>query len=638
MMRAVFLIALVLAPMAPLRAAAMGASDVHDLDELRTLAERHYDLSAHDAILLLECEEISIQPNGDRRTRIHRVAWIGTEIGIRDHADLRIPYNSATSTMRVAALRTWRDDRWWPMEPALNPTAIVETLPFEIENADDYTAMREMMLLHDGVELPCIVETAYVIEERGAAAEGAEGLWIFAKADPAVRSCFVLDVPEGSSLSFHTENGAPKPEISRAGDGMVTYEWKMEPVDRLGVPRLADPACYAPYVTWSTWNDWSALGARISSSIDGAAALSDALSDTLSERLRHELSPASKARNVVDFVNESTRPVRYDDLFWAFSPRPASRTWETAYGHRLDRTVLAAALLREAGLVAEPIYVSAGFGEIDGEIPCLSRFGGLALWVSGEQLSALYDPMEGTLADGPGATFGRTVWRPGIDEIPRVDPSPNAPNEVSHLELLLTLEPDDEGGWSGSGFFSADGLFSPHHEMVGLGSEAIDHLGAVAGSVLPGAEVGKYNPETFTRGLVTLGFELTIAAEDPDDQGRVRVTIGDPSGGIRDQLPSDVNAYDAHRGSPVVLAGKMAQRVRLRLKVGEREVVYRPEGRELENDAGRLAIHVEAEDGWVTVSRELLFSTTRVASETWPDLRALLLAESDAAGRTILIK
>ena len=171
----------------PVSAQDMGTSQGYDLDALWSSARSQHDPATEDAIVLLEARKITIAANGNEVTRVHRIVWIGTAIGIRSYADLRVPWNSATSTLNVVALRTWRDGRWWPDASNVSETAVVETLPYAVALADDYTSLRETMLLHDGVELPCIMETVYEIETRGAAAAGADGRWVFPQRDPAIR-------------------------------------------------------------------------------------------------------------------------------------------------------------------------------------------------------------------------------------------------------------------------------------------------------------------------------------------------------------------------------------------------------------------------------------------------------------------
>ncbi len=628
---------LLLIPALLLSAGPMGVSGGFDLDRLWAQAKEQFDLSAHDAVLLLESRHVAISTSGDLTTRVHRVVWIGTEHGIESHADLRIPYNSAVSNFTVTALRTWRDGRWWPHESEISETAVVETLPFAMASADDYTTMRETMLLHDGVEIPCIMETAYEITERGTAG-GSDGLFVFSRSDPAVLSEFVLATPSGEPLRYVSGNGAPERAVMSDDGKTVIHTWKMENLESLGAPHIAVPTAYAPHVVWSTWDDWSALGGTIVSSFDEAAVLDQAIADTLAGKIKHEPSLASKARKVVDLINEYTRSIHYDSRFWQFSPRPASRTWETAYGHSLDRAVLAAALFREAGLEAEPMLRSTGPGGIAHDIPGFAHFEEIAVFVSGGGLMAFYDPSNGTLHDGPRSLDHRIVWKPKTTDTPPVLPVLAGREAENHFDLILTLRAGEEGAWAGTGFLHADGAYCPYDEMAGLGGEALSLIKGIAGSVLPGTEVNGYNPEVFESATVTVGFDVTWKPVEKDELGRTRLVIGDPAGGITTSLPSDVRLYHEDRGSPVTIPGYHSQRVRLRLETAGREIVYAPEARQIENETGSWILSVEQEDGWVTIDRSLVLHCATVAPAEWPLLRALLLEEADAANRTILMK
>jgi hypothetical protein len=631
--------AVLLLPVGALHAQDMGTSGGYDLDQLWDRARQQFDPDGQDAIVLLEARRIDVLAVDYVRIRVRRVVWIGTAVGIRGYADLRIPWNSATSTLTVTTLRTWRDGAWWPDEQFVSPTAVVETVPYAVAQADEYTSMRETMLLHDGVELPCIVETAYEIEERVSGGHGTDELWVFAQRDPAALVEYVVTVPARASLSFHSGNGAPDPTVTSGGDRTAFYSWAMENVGPLGTPLVSNPAGYKPYVVWSTWNNWSALGRKIVSSFDGAAVAGNALSDTLDARLKHEPSAASRARAVAAYVDESTRSIHYDSQFWMFSPRPAARTWETAYGHGLDRAVLAAALFRRAGLDAQPVFRSAGpGGGINQEVPGLSGFRSVEVWVQGDGFRALYDPAAGTLSDRPQPLYGRVMWRPGVEEAPDMGTGGGGDAADSRFELLLTLEPCEKDGWIGTGYFRADGVFSPHGDMAGLEGEALEVIRKVAASVLPGAKVNNYNPELFERGRVAVGFDLTVGTGDPDGHGRTEITAGKPVGGIADHLPADVHLYNERRGSPVLLPGVMTQRVRIRLKTGGREVAQLPEAVELVNGTGRYTVSADHTGGWVVVERTLTLNAGTVAPASWTELRTLLLEEDDYIGRTVLLK
>ena len=321
-------------------------------------------------------------------------------------------WNTATSELSVLSLRTWREGVWWPHETEISETAVVATIPYAVRSADDYTTMRETMLLHDGIELPCIVETLYEIRQEPRGVAGDDGGWTFARHDPCVVSRFDLSVPIEAEAAFESVGGAPEPATGRTLEHGVGYTWTMEMLERLPRPLIADPASLAPHVLWSTWPGWHALGEALVEHMDDAAVLSEALRDSVRKLVRNDPDARSRAGSIADFVSETTRAVRYPDRFWAFSPRAAVRTWETAYGHRLDRAALAAALFREVGCDVVPVYTGAGLSErVPESVPSLTRFGGLSLWIEAEGLRALYDPASSRLTDGDRSLDARTVWR-----------------------------------------------------------------------------------------------------------------------------------------------------------------------------------------------------------------------------------
>jgi len=80
----------------------MGTSRGHDLDALWAQAQKTFDITTHDAVLLLESRHETINENGGRRTLVHRVVWIGTPPGMRAHADLRVPWFQGASAEDLA--------------------------------------------------------------------------------------------------------------------------------------------------------------------------------------------------------------------------------------------------------------------------------------------------------------------------------------------------------------------------------------------------------------------------------------------------------------------------------------------------------------------------------------------------------
>lgn len=652
----------------PACAAPLAAAGDHDIGALMQEADQQFDIDRQDAVILLEDRAVRIYEDGRRRTTVHRIVWMNTELGLDTYGDLRVPHRSDRATLEVHTLRTWRDDRWWPAPAEVSPIAVVETLPGAVSSADDYTDLRETMLLHDGLELPCIVETRYSITQEPPAVQVAtpsktrmtnlasyahDGLWSFAQADPIVRAVLRITVPSGSGIQYVSRSGAGGMDASRSGhiDGDDLYLWQMDHVARIPQPHPEDLLAVTPHLVWSRWPSWDVLGGAVSATFESACrldcqSLGRAVCDSLAAAIEREADARATAQAVRDFIDKWTRLIHVDPDFWMLQPRPALRTWEAAYGHAYDRAVLAAALFREAGLAAQPIFRSRNRGAIEGKIPALSWFDGLLLQVRardhGGSYKAIYDPSRGTLTDSQRDLAGHTIWVPG--EEPRLLEDASA----GSLLLKLTLEPGEEGVWTGSGYLSARGGMAPYAEMTGLGTQAKDYLSSVA-QVIEGAQLTEHNVAALQPAEIVAGFALTWDEPESDEHGRLPLTLGSPAGGLLAHLPHDVHVYDEQRGSPVLLPYPMTQRVELRIKIGEGEdededgnvadeqPVYAPIASNLQNAAGRARVSIERDGAWLYLVREIEVERTAIGPELWPKLRELLLHDLSSRNQTLLL-
>lgn len=626
-----------------LSAAAAGASlagptsitGEHDIGALLEKAGEFRDLGQEDAVFLLDELRESWTADGRRIHAVHRIVYIRTEYGKRQHADLRIPYDVARQDFAVTALRTWRlsDERWIDS----GPTARVETLPFALDRAPDYQDRREMMLLHDGVELPCVMETAYVIADREPYRAGASGIWTVRREDPAVVSRFVLGFAGGAPPLWAVAEGAPEPVRGRDNErGVETLTFEAGPVDALPYPRDASSAEGVSRVVWSTWKDWPSLGSDLQALFAAAVQTDEALRAGLVEHLETARTEAEKARLVAEFVADTTRSIDYETGWWP-APRTAARTWSTAYGNRIDRAVLAAALFREAGLSAELAFAGRPPADAEQRVPNLEWAEGPGLRVKGEEIQGYFDPSDASFSRGAARVIGRATWRPALDSEPVVRSS--EAETRSGLDLRLDLHFDEEAkAWKGSGVFTATGSLCPFDRMAGLGNESLAYLGQLATSVLHEAEVTAYNPLTFDRSHVTIGFEIEVPTGEADALGRLRLEIADP-GELAIMLGrAGVHLHEETRERGVDLPTAIEHRVELRLDPGELEVVFVPPSTTLANPAGRFAIEAGEEEGGINLARQLVLAKRRYAPGEWPDLRALLLADGHEGVRLLLLK
>ena len=367
--------------------------------------------------------------------------------------------------------------------------------------------------------------------------------------------------------------------------------------------------------------------------------MNDALTDSLHARIEHERTPVAKVRAIAGLIDEWTRGIHYDWKFWHSSPRPAIRTRETAYGHDLDRAVLAAALLRACGVKAEACVVSAVGDGFPYDTPGLSpfvRLGVITRHTGG--LDSFYDPADGSLTTCLCSFDDCFLWEPGVREEPEMPERVAHDTRTSLFELSLTLAPAEDGKWTGSGYMNAAGMFCLYDDIAGKEDGAGSVIERIVQSVLPSASIDDYTPERFTTDITEFIFRFSMDSLERDDLERIRIVVGGPDNGIQERLPEDVHRYDEDRSSYVLLGGTPVQRVELRLKTEDGEIIYMPRPFELENEVGRFGLTVEREEEWITVERELRIGKRIVRPEEWPLLRALLLEEQDPAHRTVILK
>ncbi len=617
---------LLLAALAALALPAPVARADTDAEALVAEAGRAWDLAAEDAVLLLEEARFDLLPDGRLRETRHRVVWVGSDWASDSFADLRVPWDSDRQTLSVRLLRVRRDGRWIDARP----TAVVETTPHALRHAPDHGGLRETMLLHDGVEVPCVLECEYAIEDKAPFRAGIEGEWVFARSVPALVSRVRLAAPAAVGLRAWAAPGAPEPVAD--GDGRV---WELRRVPPLPQPAGDDPGADLPRLAWSTFADWAALGRAVREACAPGLALDAALRDSLAARLDGALAGDEKVRRVLAFVHDGCARLNY-----AWRPllprvRAAARVWDTAYGADPELVMLAGALLREAGFAVEPAFVARLPGHDPCEVPTLARFGAPGLWIEGDEVAGWWDPASGGLRTEGAPLTGRLVWRAGGDEPPRLHGGGVGSAAIASVDLKWDAK---ERAWSGEGLLRAYNAFSPRDALAEGPEAAQRRLDALAGGLLPGLAVAGLAPATVAPERVSLRLKTKPAPAARDSLGRVVVAIGAPAGGLAELLPADGGVAWTAREAPLRLPGPLAQVVRVSLAHGPLAIVRAPQARTLANAAGRFDLQVERRDGRLVVTRTLELAKGRYEPAEWPAVRELLLADADAAARTVLLK
>jgi len=206
------------------------------------------------------------------------------------------------------------------------------------------------------------------------------------------------------------------------------------------------------------------------------------------------------------------------------------------------------------------------------------------------------------------------------------------------LKTGISLEPGDDGKWTGTGYARAVALFSPYSKVIATEDFATGFVGPFVGSVVSGAKVTSASPREFNMDLVEVTFDLEISELETDDQDRLHLSVGTPAGGLLTKLPRDVHLYEQSRETPVAGLENLEQTIIVRIKVEPADVLSKPAPKKLDNKAGFFHLDVLEEDGWLILTRSIKVTGSFIPAADWPDLRALLLEESDPANGSVLLK
>ena len=231
------------------------------LSELVKQAEEKFSFENQDAVILVNEERITLTDDYRKKRYVHKVVWISTSNAVSRYGDHRIPLDAKFQKMDVHLMRTWMDNKWWDT----GESGIVETLPFSVSKAPDYSSQRDMILIHNGIEVPCILEWAYTIEDTSIQIINYQGLHHFQGDDPTLLSTLILDYPINRKIRTAASKSVPDAEKTKIPGNLTTGEtspenstlnretlfYRMMNIEAAPLPRLADPAIYQPHVVWS---------------------------------------------------------------------------------------------------------------------------------------------------------------------------------------------------------------------------------------------------------------------------------------------------------------------------------------------------------------------------------------------------
>lgn len=253
--------------------------------------------------------------------------------------------------------------------------ALVEVLPSSATNAPAYNHLKEMVVVHTGLELGATIYLDYSIVSKAGYLPELDVCCPVKELSPVKEFIFRLNVPAGKSVRYELLNASAKPVIAQ-GNGMKSFIWTLKDVaprpyaypsgrGNLGLVQAVASGMMPVFVA-STWPGYTEAVKYLqkqfavgnTSVVEGKVAeLTQGLEGN-PQAMRNAIANYMAGLYQLGHCNVSLQDAGY-------RLRPASEVITSAYGTQAELVNLDVTLQRAAGLEAE-VAVCALRPSVDG--------------------------------------------------------------------------------------------------------------------------------------------------------------------------------------------------------------------------------------------------------------------------------
>lgn len=290
-------------------------------------------------------ESWTLQADGTQVYRQSKVLTLYTHTAMnRTYGESFITYDPRYQTLQIHESYTRQKDGNIVKTPA---NALVEVLPSAAANAPAFNALREMVVVHTGLELGATIYLDYSITTKPGYLPGIQICRLLEHSSPVKEYEISITVPRGQHLEYALNNHKAKASVTES-EGMKQVSWTLKNLPALSrepqvsviggdLPLLIATTEEKPlsFLT-SQWQPEGDAGIR-------------ALAGKLTAGAKDDKEKVTAIRDyVIDNLYYSSLPLAES----GYRIRPAAEVIRSAYGTEAEKANLMAALLKAAGLKA----------------------------------------------------------------------------------------------------------------------------------------------------------------------------------------------------------------------------------------------------------------------------------------------
>lgn len=303
----------------------------------------------------------TLHADGSQELRVQKELTLYTHAAMNSlYGETFIVYNPQYQQLEIHESYTRQKDGTIIRTPA---NAFVEVLPSAAANAPAYNGLKEMVVVHTGLELGATICLDYSIKSQAGYLPELDICCPIKELSPIDEFTFRIEVPEGKTLHYELLNASARPAEANK-DGMKSITWKLKNVEprpysypslrsSLGLVQQAASGMM-PVLVASTWTNYAdALKSLTRQFVPGDRTVIEAKLTELKQAAQKDSTDLRTAiAAYMDGLYRSNQcKVSLGEA--GYRLRPASEIIRSAYGTQAELVNLDVTLQKAAGLKAE---------------------------------------------------------------------------------------------------------------------------------------------------------------------------------------------------------------------------------------------------------------------------------------------
>jgi hypothetical protein len=236
--------------------------------------------------------------------------------------------------------------------------AFNEVLPRFAANAPDYNALREMVITHTGLERNATIHLDYEVHTAKNIAFELSGNELLAENEPVNSLEVRIRIPADRELFYHLFNGETQP-VQRSDGAFRVFTWKITNIPALSYEESQPGANDRyPRLIFSTSGKREKVFSVLTDQPAFRLELSDPMKRVVNEVVTAQIDPFKIALKLQELVVNDLQyhPIPLKNAL--YNCRTPGEAWNSNGGTSVEKAVLLAALLKNAGIDAGLVAVA----------------------------------------------------------------------------------------------------------------------------------------------------------------------------------------------------------------------------------------------------------------------------------------